>query len=132
MDGKKEEDRDTWEKTFRRTESDRDKKRKTIGKLVSLGDAVEREEHADVDGTASKKTSPSVAQRSKKKKKQTKIYYVHITSEKMVYNSGRGKKSSRADHTKHLIFVFLEKDEKFFNFLVCARVFFSYCLILMS
>jgi hypothetical protein len=40
--------------------------------VVSLGDAVEREEHADVDGTASKKTSPSVAQRSKKKKKTDK------------------------------------------------------------
>lgn len=89
---------------------------------MSLGDAVEREEHADVDGTASKKTSPSVAQRSKeKKKKQTKIYYVHITSEKMVGITPSEGRNPAERSTKHLIFVFLEKDETFFFYFWYAQ-----------
>jgi zona occludens toxin (predicted ATPase) len=94
--------------------------RKTIEKLVSLGDAVEREEHADVDGTASKKTSPSVAQRSKKKKKkkkkQTKIYYVHITSEKMVYNSPAEGRNPSERITKNIKFLFSWKKMRIFFF----------------
>lgn len=68
---------------------------------MSLGDAVEREEHADVDGTASKKTSPSVAQRSKKKKTDKNLLRAHYKRENGVQLSGRGKKSIRADHKKH-------------------------------
>jgi hypothetical protein len=92
---------------------------------VSLGDAVEREEHADVDGTASKKTSPSVAQRSKKKKNRQKSITCTLQARKWCTTPAEGKNPAERITQNIKFLFFLEKDETFFfKLLVCARVFF--------
>jgi hypothetical protein len=99
--------------------------RKTIEKLVSLGDAVEREEHADVDGTASKKTSPSVAQRSKKKKTDKNLLRAHYKRENGVQLQQREKIQQSGSH-KTLNFCFSWKKMRhfFLNFWYAQESFF--------